>query len=163
MRRAESLGTTVVTEIATRRTYLAGRNNGQAAASSLSLLKHHDSITWPEYRSGLLYAHMRLTLWGRATAKVAALFRIIADNVDASMRISDDLSEDERQDRLQEMRRMYAEGDNRLRAIPYSMRVREMVRRVCIDDMLPDPGKPVQLMRLRRGLNILAGVWGMDK
>ena len=61
------------------------------------------------------------------------------------------------------MRAAYVRGDNRLRNLLYARRVREIVRRVCLDDEYPDPKRPNHLARLREGLQELADTWGLER
>lgn len=159
MRKAEQLGERVACDIASRKVYLTGSNSGSATASALTLLRFHDRITWPQFRAGTTYAWLRFSLFGPATPGAATLFRVIHEHISSDMAIADEETTEERADRIERMRVQYLRGDNRLRNLLYARRVREMVRRVCIDDYYPDPARPNHLARLREGLQELADTW----
>lgn len=164
MRRAELMGETVACDIASRRVFMTGSNNGQATATALTLLRFMDRITWGQFRAGSTYAWLRYSLFGPALPSASSLFRVIHEHLSSDMAMAQHAEEtsEEKADRLQRMRLQYLRGDNRLRALPYARRVREMVRRVCIDDYYPDPARPRHLDRLREGLEELSGTWGLE-
>ena len=164
MRQAERMGETMYCVVGNRKVVMTGGNNGQASASSLSILHYHDKITNPQYHAGLAYAAMRKLLFGKAYPKGSHLSKVIATSIFQTLQMRDaqrkmDVSDEERDEYFEEVRLMYYRGDNRLRRLPYFERVREMVRRVCIDDMMPDPAKPRHLKRLRIGLQELHNTW----
>lgn len=172
MRRAEMLGESLVSDIASRRVRITGRHSEAATSSSLALLYHLDRITQPQYRAGAMYAAMRRVLFGRAVPKPSVLAKILGESIFATMSmtnaatraaVSDNLTPEERDEAIEEMRIMYYRGDNRLRKLHYARRVREILRRVIIDDMQPDPKRPNHLHRLREGLQELADCWRTDK
>lgn len=169
MRRAEILGETLVQDIGSRQVRITGRHSQAATSSALSLLFHKDRITPAQYRAGAMYAAMRRVLFGRAVPKPSVLAKILGESIFATMGSAlaqvrtESMTDEERDERIEEMRRLYYSGDNRLRRLHYARRVREILRRVIIDDMLPDPKRPNHLARLREGLQELADTWRTDK
>lgn len=168
MRRAEILGESLVQDIVSRQVRITGRHSQAATTSSLAVLFHKDRITQPQYRAGILYASMRRVLFGRAVPKPSVLAKILGENIFATMGTalaqvrSESMTDEERDEAIEEMRLQYYRGDNRLRRLHYARRVREILRRVVIDDMLPDPRRPNHLARLREGLTELSDTWGLE-
>lgn len=103
---------------------------------------------------------LRLKLFGPATARGSALFKVLATDIIAvNIAKENEMTPDEKEEHLVNCRISYYEADNRLRKMHYARRVREILRKVLIDNQLPDPKRPNQLARLREGLQVLAACW----
>lgn len=171
MRRAEILGESLISDIGSRQVRITGRHSQSASSSALALLYDRDRITQPQYRAGAMYAAMRRVLFGRAVPKPSVLAKILGESIfsatvlDAAFGKATPgaLTQEERDEAIEEMRILYYRGDNRLRKLHYARRVREILRLVIIDDMLPDSRRPRYLERLREGLQELADTWRTDK
>jgi hypothetical protein len=168
MRRAELIGEGVVCIVGTGEVKITGKVSPDVS-SSLSILHHRQLITTPQFRAGQSYAALRRIIYGKAVPKGSALSKVIAESIFVTIarnqvsRKGTEMTIAERDEWFEEMQIAYYRGDNRLRKLFYARRVREIVRRVLIDDMMPEPKKPNQLARLREGLQELVDVWGTDK
>lgn len=163
LRRAEAMGQSVYYDDKQKRLAITGKNNGQVTASALSLLHYQSKITGPQYRAGLKYQFLRRTLFGAATPKIGGLQGVIHEHLSADSAVKDELLPEEVEEREINQRIEYQRGDQALMRILYARRVREMVRRVCVDDMMPQANRPNQLARLREGLQVLADTWRTDR
>lgn len=164
-RRAELMGEATYCLVETHETSITGANTGILTGTALGILRTRDMIAAIQFKAGALYAGMRAMLFARAIPASTSIFRMIALDLserEEIKRLALETPEDHAE-RVEEARIMYYRGDNRLRQLPYARGVREVLRRVCIDDQLPDPHRPNQLARLKEGLQELSDTWQLEK
>lgn len=159
-RRAELLGEKVIWDAKAHKPAVSGNAAVDATASAIGMLLHQKLISEEEHSAGQTYAMLRLILFGPASPRGSALFKVLAtDFIEVAAAKERELTPDEKEEHLVNCRISYYEADNRLRKLHYARRVREVLRRVLIDNQMPDPKRPNQLSRLREGLQVLAFCW----
>lgn len=163
-RRAELMGQGTYCALGSPETHITGDNTGILTGTALGILRTQDKIAWVQFRAGSFYAGLQHMLFGKVVPGTSSIFRNIALDLVEREQVSRRATETEEDHaiRTEEARIMYYRGDNRLRALPFARRVREILRRVCLNDALPDPKRPNQLHRLREGLQELVDTWDLD-
>lgn len=182
MRKAEAIGQGVACDIASRKVEITGGALAQskaefASSSSLAMLYSEDRIIHPQYRAGCEYGRLRRLLFGAAVARESGLTKVMATSIEDRIHLANQAAREERDDAehadwLVEQRTLFERGEYALtrlqRHMPknarhpqtklstFRLNVRELLRRVCIDDMIP---KATQITPLRIGLQALADTW----
>lgn len=175
-RKMETIGEGIFCRVDDHRIAVTGKPGSQSAAefassSPAALLLHNGRIIMRQYRAASEYSRLHRTLFGRSTPPASGLSKVLATTLPERLaeatrasRHAGEMDEETYTDWIIEQRTLFERGEYRLRHMEGSITSRRNVR-IALRSVLIDQIYPTHLgliARLRRALNELADVWGLE-